>query len=92
MAQAAPLAGLHCPMVAVPPSPGSRGPQAQAAQCNLKDRDGRTSIEVTSVGSSAGKHLQLRSAYRAQRQEPLPLRFAPNVSVRVAFVRNIRQE
>lgn len=90
MAQAAPLAGLHCPMVAVPPSPPSRGPQAQAAQCNLKD--GRMSIEVTSVGSSAGKHLQLRSAYRAQRQEPLPLRFAPNVSVRVAFVRNIRQE
>jgi hypothetical protein len=34
------------------------------------------------------KHLQLRSAYRAQRQAPLPLRFAPNVSVRVAFVRN----
>jgi len=88
MAQAAPLAGLHCPMVAVPPSPPSRGPQAQAAQC----KDGRMSIEVTSVGSSAGKHLQLRSAYRAQRQEPLPLRFAPNVSVRVAFVRNIRQE
>ena len=92
MAQAAPLAGLHCPMVAVPPSPPSRGPQALAAQCNLKD--GRMSIEVTSVGSSAGKHLQLRSAYpsRAQRQAPLPLRFAPNVSVRVAFVRNIRQE
>jgi hypothetical protein len=91
MAQAAPLAGLHCPMVAVPRPPlGSRSPQAQAAQCNLKD--GRMSIEVTSVGSSAGKHLQLRSAYRAQRQEPLPLRFAPNVSVRVAFVRNIRHE
>ena len=70
------------------PSPPSRGPQAQAAQC----KDGRTSIEATSVGSSAGKHLQLRSAYRAQRQAPLPLRFAPNVSVRVAFVRNIRHE
>jgi len=91
MAQAAPLAGLHCPMVAVPRPPlGSRSPQAQAAQC----KDGRTSIEPTSVGSSAGKHLQLRSAYpsRAQRQAPLPLRFAPNVSVRVAFVRNIRHE
>ena len=88
MAQAAPLAGLHCPMVAVPRPPlGSRSPQAQAAQC----KDGRTSIEP-SVGSSAGKHLQLRSAYRAQRQAPLPLRFAPNVSVRVAFVRNIRHE
>ena len=73
-----------------PPSPPSRCPQApsQAAQC----KDGRTSIEATSVGSSAGKHLQLRSAYRAQRQAPLPLRFAPNVSVRVAFVRNIRHE
>ena len=81
MAQAAPLAGPHCPMVAVPRSnSSSRGPQAQAAQC----KDGRTSIEVTSVGSSAGKHLQLRSAYRAQRQEPLPLRFAPNVSVRAS--------
>ena len=91
MAQAAPLAGLHCPMVAVPRPPlGSRSPQAQAAQC----KDGRTSIEPTSIGSSAGKHLQLRSAYpsRAQRQAPLPLRFAPNVSVRVAFVRNIRRE
>ena len=89
MAQAAPLAGLHCPMVAVPRPPlGSRSPQAQAAQC----KDGRTSIEPTSVGSSAGKHLQLRSAYPAQRQASLPLRFAPNVSVRVAFVRNIRHE
>jgi len=95
MAQAAPLAGLHCPMVAVPRPPlGSRSPhwapQAQAAQC----KDGRTFIEPTSVGSSAGKHLQLRSAYpsRAQRQAPLPLRFAPNVSERVAFVRNIRHE
>ena len=88
MAQAAPLAGLHCPMVAVPRPPPSRSPQAQAAQC----KDGRTSIEPTSVGSSAGKHLQLRSAYRAQRQAHLPLRFAPNVSVRVAFVCNIRHE
>ena len=67
-----------------PPSPPSRSPQAQAAQC----KDGRTSIEATSVGSSAGKHLQLRSAYPAQRQASLPLRFAPNISVRVAFVRN----
>ena len=76
MAQAAPLTGLHCPMVAVPRPPRgpSRGPQAQAAQC----KDGRSSIEPTSVGSSAGKHLQLRSAYRAQRQAPLPLRLAPN--------------
>ena len=89
MAQAAPLAGLHCPMVAGP-RPPVHTPRAlaHAAQC----KDGRTSIEATSVGSSAGKHLQLRSAYRAQRQAPLPSRFAPNVSVRVAFVRNIRHE
>ena len=88
MAQAAPLAGPHCPMVAVPrrcPPIGSRSPQAQAAQCIEVLTAGRGPIEATSVGSSAGKHLQLRSAYRAQRQGPLPLRFAPNVSVRVAF-------
>jgi hypothetical protein len=47
MAQAAPLAGLDCPMVAVPRPPHA-GPQAQAAQ----RKDGRTSIEATSVGSS----------------------------------------
>ena len=89
MAQAAPLAGLHCPMVAVP-----RPPRAAARKLRLLSARtaGQVSIEATSVGSSAGKHLQLRSAYRAQRQAPLPLRFAPNVSARVAFVRNIRHE
>ena len=79
MAQAAPLAGPHCPMVAVP-----RPAAARKLRLLNWCKDGRTSIEVTSVGSSAGKHLQLRSAYRAQRQEPLPLRFAPNVSVRAS--------
>ena len=85
MAQAAPQVCRPSLPDGCGPSPGpSRGPQAQAAQC----KDGRTSIEATSVGSSAGKHLQLRSAYPAQRQASLPLRFAPNVSVCVAFVRN----
>ena len=85
MAQAAPLAGLNCPMVAVP-----RPPRAAARKLRLLSARtaGRRPIEPTSVGSSAGKHLQLRSAYPAQRQASLPLRFAPNVSVRVAFVRN----
>ena len=86
MAQAAPLAGLHCPMAAVPVPPE---PRPASSGCSVQ---GRPSIEATSVGSSAGKHLQLRSAYPAQRQASLPLRFAPNVSVRVAFVRNIRHE
>ena len=86
MAQAAPLAGLHCPMVAAPRPPE---PRPASSGCSVQ---GRPSIEATSVGSSAGKHLQLRSAYPAQRQASLPLRFAPNVSVRVAFVCNIRHE
>ena len=72
-----------------PPVPPE--PRPASSGCSVQ---GRPSIEATSVGSSAGKHLQLRSAYpsRAQRQAPLPLRFAPNVSARVAFVRNIRHE
>jgi hypothetical protein len=87
MAQAAPLAGRHCPMAAVPVPPE---PRPASSGCSVQ---GRPSIEATSVSSSAGKHLQLRSAYRAQRQAPpFPLRFSPNVSVRVAFVRNIRHE
>ena len=72
-----------------PPVPPEPRPASSGSGCSVQ---GRPSIEATSVGSSAGKHLQLRSAYRAQRQAPLPLRFAPNVSVRVAFVRNIRHE
>ena len=70
-----------------PPVPPE--PRPASSGCSVQ---GRPSIEATSVGSSAGKHLQLRSAYPAQRQASLPLRFAPNVSVRVAFVCNIRHE
>ena len=76
MAQAAPLPAFIARWLRSPvqPRPASSG-------CSVQ---GRPSIEATSVGSSAGKHLQLRSAYRAQRQGPLPLRFAPNVSVRAS--------
>ena len=49
MAQAAPLAGLHCPMVAAPRPPPSRGPQAQAAQC----KDGRPLKRRASVRARA---------------------------------------
>ena len=63
MAQAAPLAGLHCPMVAVP-----RSPRAAARKLRLLSARtaGRRPIEPTSVGSSAGKHrMQQQAAGRA---------------------------
>ena len=86
MAQAAPLAGLHCPMVAVP-----RPPRAAARKLRL----------LSARTAGLGRPLNRRASVRARAstcsfdlrigrngRRLLPLRCAPNVSVRVAFVRN----
>ena len=56
------------------------GMAAVSSRASTRKLSARTAVQATSVGSSAGSHLQLRPASRAR----LPLRLPPDVNVRVA--------
>ena len=91
MAHAAPLAGLNCPMVAVPrpPRAAARKLRLLSARTAGRPLNRRASARARAGTCSFDLHIRVG---RNGLQAPLPLRFAPNVSVRVAFVRNIRHE
>ena len=81
MAQAAPLAGLHCPMVAVPRPPRAAARKLRLLSARTAGRPLKRRASVRARASTCSFDLRRRKwvrsrAYRAQRQAPLPLRFA----------------